>query len=67
MFYINKYFVIFFLHQVMQADALVLLGAGNVDVPPTWARPEAVVIRCESTLEPGTPEYVAFNKNWVKK
>ncbi|XP_037541413.1 monofunctional C1-tetrahydrofolate synthase, mitochondrial [Nematolebias whitei] len=38
--------------QVMQADVLVLLSAGNVEVPPTWTRPEAVIIRCESTLEP---------------
>ncbi|XP_017278727.1 monofunctional C1-tetrahydrofolate synthase, mitochondrial isoform X1 [Kryptolebias marmoratus] len=38
--------------QVMQSDAVVLLGAGNMDVPPTWARPDAVIIRCESILEP---------------
>ncbi|XP_019114551.2 monofunctional C1-tetrahydrofolate synthase, mitochondrial [Larimichthys crocea] len=37
--------------QVMQADAVVLLGPGNMDVPPTWVRPGAVVIRCEPTLE----------------
>uniref|UniRef100_A0A671WJY3 formate--tetrahydrofolate ligase n=1 Tax=Sparus aurata TaxID=8175 RepID=A0A671WJY3_SPAAU len=40
--------------QVMQADAVVLLGAGNMDVPPTWVRPGAAVIRCEPTLETGT-------------
>ncbi|XP_034555337.1 monofunctional C1-tetrahydrofolate synthase, mitochondrial isoform X1 [Notolabrus celidotus] len=34
--------------QVMQADAVVLLGAGNVDVPPAWVRPGAAVIRCET-------------------
>lgn len=37
----------------MQADAVVLLGAGNTDVPPTWVRPGAAVIRCEPTLETG--------------
>ncbi|KAG7508947.1 monofunctional C1-tetrahydrofolate synthase, mitochondrial [Solea senegalensis] len=39
--------------QVMQADAVVLLGAGNMNVPPTWFRPGTGVIRCESMLEPG--------------
>nr|XP_019953222.1 PREDICTED: monofunctional C1-tetrahydrofolate synthase, mitochondrial [Paralichthys olivaceus] len=33
--------------QVMQADAVVLLGSGKMDVPSTWFRPEAAVIRCE--------------------
>ncbi|TKS76123.1 Monofunctional C1-tetrahydrofolate synthase, mitochondrial [Collichthys lucidus] len=42
--------------QVMQADAVVLLGPGNMDVPSTWVRPGAVVIRCEPTLE--TDEHV---------
>uniref|UniRef100_A0A8C9YFC3 formate--tetrahydrofolate ligase n=1 Tax=Sander lucioperca TaxID=283035 RepID=A0A8C9YFC3_SANLU len=37
--------------QVMQADAVVLLGAGNMDLPPTWIRPGAAVICCEPTLE----------------
>ncbi|XP_056284712.1 monofunctional C1-tetrahydrofolate synthase, mitochondrial isoform X1 [Pseudoliparis swirei] len=37
--------------QVMQADAVVLLGAENMDVLPTWVRPGAAVIRCEPTLE----------------
>uniref|UniRef100_A0A8D0CXY6 formate--tetrahydrofolate ligase n=1 Tax=Sander lucioperca TaxID=283035 RepID=A0A8D0CXY6_SANLU len=32
--------------QVMQADAVVLLGAGNMDLPPTWIRPGAAVICC---------------------
>ncbi|XP_050927817.1 LOW QUALITY PROTEIN: monofunctional C1-tetrahydrofolate synthase, mitochondrial [Lates calcarifer] len=41
--------------QVMQADAVVLLGAGNLDIPPTWFRPRAAVIRCEPTL--GSDEY----------
>ncbi|XP_067427943.1 monofunctional C1-tetrahydrofolate synthase, mitochondrial [Thunnus thynnus] len=37
--------------QVMQADAVVLLGTENIDIPPTWVRPGAAVIRCEPTLE----------------
>ncbi|XP_037606081.1 monofunctional C1-tetrahydrofolate synthase, mitochondrial [Sebastes umbrosus] len=37
--------------QMMQADAVVLLGTGNMDVPPTWFRPGAAVIHCEPTLE----------------
>ncbi|XP_070843360.1 monofunctional C1-tetrahydrofolate synthase, mitochondrial [Chaetodon trifascialis] len=36
--------------QVMQADAVVLLGSANIDVPPAWVRPGAAVIRCEPTL-----------------
>ncbi|XP_071372879.1 monofunctional C1-tetrahydrofolate synthase, mitochondrial [Centroberyx affinis] len=36
--------------QVMQADAVVLLGAGHMDLPPTWVRPGAAVISCEPTL-----------------
>ncbi|XP_060907981.1 monofunctional C1-tetrahydrofolate synthase, mitochondrial [Labrus mixtus] len=27
-------------------DAVVLLGAGNMDVPSTWVRPGAAIIRC---------------------
>lgn len=38
----------------MQADAVVLSGVGSRIVPPTWFRPDASVICCESTLEPGT-------------
>ncbi|XP_059212785.1 monofunctional C1-tetrahydrofolate synthase, mitochondrial [Centropristis striata] len=34
--------------QVMQADAVVLLEAGDMDVPPSWVRPGAAVIRCET-------------------
>ncbi|XP_039980878.1 monofunctional C1-tetrahydrofolate synthase, mitochondrial isoform X2 [Xiphias gladius] len=37
--------------QVMEADAVVLLGAGNIDVPSTWFRPGTAVIRCEPILE----------------
>ncbi|XP_047429789.1 monofunctional C1-tetrahydrofolate synthase, mitochondrial [Mugil cephalus] len=37
--------------QVMQADALVLLGTSNVDVPPSWVRPGAAVICCEQTMD----------------
>ncbi|XP_043962875.1 monofunctional C1-tetrahydrofolate synthase, mitochondrial [Gambusia affinis] len=38
--------------QVMQADAVFLLSVGNMDIPPSWARPETVIIHCESALEP---------------
>ncbi|MEQ2197765.1 hypothetical protein XENOCAPTIV_002951 [Xenoophorus captivus] len=31
---------------------------GNVDIPPSWARPEAVIIHCEPALEPGMAFYV---------
>jgi len=41
---------------MMQADAVVVLGVGNVDVPPTWVRPGAAVIRCEPAVQPGTVE-----------
>ena len=30
----------------MQVDAVVLLGEGHVDLPPTWLRPGAAVIHC---------------------
>uniref|UniRef100_A0A6Q2Z6D2 formate--tetrahydrofolate ligase n=1 Tax=Esox lucius TaxID=8010 RepID=A0A6Q2Z6D2_ESOLU len=32
--------------QVMRADAVVLLGAERMDIPPTWLRPGASVIHC---------------------
>ncbi|XP_054618275.1 monofunctional C1-tetrahydrofolate synthase, mitochondrial isoform X3 [Dunckerocampus dactyliophorus] len=37
--------------QVMEADAVVLAGAGGIDVPLTWIRPGASVIRLEPTLD----------------
>uniref|UniRef100_A0A665WX81 formate--tetrahydrofolate ligase n=1 Tax=Echeneis naucrates TaxID=173247 RepID=A0A665WX81_ECHNA len=37
--------------QVMQSDAVVLLGGGNIDILPTCFRPGAAVIHCEPTLE----------------
>uniref|UniRef100_A0A3P8UN05 formate--tetrahydrofolate ligase n=1 Tax=Cynoglossus semilaevis TaxID=244447 RepID=A0A3P8UN05_CYNSE len=37
--------------QVMQADAVVLSGVGSRIVPPTWFKPDASVICCESTLD----------------
>lgn len=44
--------------QVMEADAVVLLGGGNADVPPTWFRPGAAVINCDSTLASGMVDYI---------
>lgn len=38
---------------VLQADAVVLLEAGNLDVPSSWLKPGAVVIRCEPNLDTG--------------
>uniref|UniRef100_A0A8C4DW36 formate--tetrahydrofolate ligase n=1 Tax=Dicentrarchus labrax TaxID=13489 RepID=A0A8C4DW36_DICLA len=46
--------------QVMQADALVLLGAGTIDVPPSWVRPGAAVIRCQPSLETGIVTYTVI-------
>lgn len=37
----------------MQADAVVLLEAGDLDVPPSWLKPGAVVISCEPNLGTG--------------
>ncbi|CAL8312868.1 unnamed protein product [Lota lota] len=45
-----------FQKQVKQADAVVLLGAGQAEVPPTWLKPGATVIRCDSVLTSGTAE-----------
>ncbi|KAG7239205.1 hypothetical protein INR49_029957 [Caranx melampygus] len=42
--------------QVMEADAVVLLGGGNTDVPPTWFRPGAAVIHCDFTLASDEPD-----------
>ncbi|XP_061609251.1 monofunctional C1-tetrahydrofolate synthase, mitochondrial [Phyllopteryx taeniolatus] len=39
--------------QVMEADAVVLLGADDLNIPPTWIRPGAAVIRREPTQEGG--------------
>ncbi|CAL8394177.1 unnamed protein product [Gadus morhua 'NCC'] len=36
--------------QVKKADAVVLLGAGPAEVPPTWLKPGAAVIHCDSAL-----------------
>uniref|UniRef100_A0A8D3B095 formate--tetrahydrofolate ligase n=1 Tax=Scophthalmus maximus TaxID=52904 RepID=A0A8D3B095_SCOMX len=38
--------------QLMQADAVVLLGTGNMDIPSTWFRPGTAIIRCEPNMEP---------------
>uniref|UniRef100_A0A7N9AWS4 formate--tetrahydrofolate ligase n=1 Tax=Mastacembelus armatus TaxID=205130 RepID=A0A7N9AWS4_9TELE len=35
--------------------------AEDMDVPPTWFRPGAVVIRCEPTLATGIVEYIMIN------
>uniref|UniRef100_A0A673ZC34 formate--tetrahydrofolate ligase n=1 Tax=Salmo trutta TaxID=8032 RepID=A0A673ZC34_SALTR len=39
--------------QMMQANAVVLLAAGHMDVPPTWLRPGTAVIHCGSALMTG--------------
>ncbi|XP_077409544.1 monofunctional C1-tetrahydrofolate synthase, mitochondrial [Vanacampus margaritifer] len=36
--------------QVMEADAVVLLGPEDLNIPPTWIRPGAAVIRWEPTI-----------------
>lgn len=36
--------------QVMEADAVVLLGEGDLNVPPTWVRPGAAVIQYEHEM-----------------
>uniref|UniRef100_A0A8C8A466 formate--tetrahydrofolate ligase n=1 Tax=Oryzias sinensis TaxID=183150 RepID=A0A8C8A466_9TELE len=36
--------------QVMHADALVLLGAESMEIPSTWVRPGAAIIRCEHNI-----------------
>ncbi|KAM4633069.1 monofunctional C1-tetrahydrofolate synthase, mitochondrial [Polymixia lowei] len=42
-----------FQKQVMQADAVVLIGAGHMEIPPTWVRAGAAVIHCDPTLTTG--------------
>ncbi|KAM3603476.1 uncharacterized protein V6R79_023162 [Siganus canaliculatus] len=37
--------------QVMQADAVVLIGEGHMDVPSTWLRPGAAVVHCELNMD----------------
>uniref|UniRef100_A0A672IBM4 formate--tetrahydrofolate ligase n=1 Tax=Salarias fasciatus TaxID=181472 RepID=A0A672IBM4_SALFA len=42
--------------QVMQADAVVMLDSGNMDIPSTWLRPRAEIIYCAPTQETGLDE-----------
>eukprot|EP00066_Takifugu_rubripes_P030372 XP_011619638.1 PREDICTED: monofunctional C1-tetrahydrofolate synthase, mitochondrial-like [Takifugu rubripes] len=35
--------------EVMEADAIVILEAGNMDLPPNWVKPGAVVFSCDPT------------------
>ncbi|XP_077365949.1 monofunctional C1-tetrahydrofolate synthase, mitochondrial [Festucalex cinctus] len=37
--------------QVMEADAVVLLGPEDLDIPPAWIKPGAAVIRWEPTID----------------
>lgn len=49
----------------MQADAVVLLEAGNLDVPSSWLKPGAVVIRCEPNLDTGVAlRLFYFSSSW---
>lgn len=50
LFFFKSFFISSF---VLQADAVILLEAGNLDVPSSWLKPGAVVIRCEPNLETG--------------
>lgn len=66
--YFNYHFNFFFFNnspfpQVMQADAVVLLDVGNMNVPPTWIRPGAAIIYCKPALEKGITLYVVFPIN----
>lgn len=38
----------------MEADAVVILEAGNMDLPPNWVKPGAVVFSCDPTDKTGT-------------
>uniref|UniRef100_A0A673A032 formate--tetrahydrofolate ligase n=1 Tax=Sphaeramia orbicularis TaxID=375764 RepID=A0A673A032_9TELE len=51
--------------QVMEANAVVLLGEGDIDVPPTWVRPGAAVIRCKLTLQ--TYNAVRSSSRWLQE
>ena len=69
--YILKYFILHNRHrihlnplsQVKKADAVVLLGAGPAEVPPTWLKPGAAVIRCDSALTSGSAKGPCVNTN----
>lgn len=37
----------------MEAEAIVILEAGNMDLPPNWVKPGAVVFSCDSTHNTG--------------
>ncbi|TWW68823.1 Monofunctional C1-tetrahydrofolate synthase, mitochondrial [Takifugu flavidus] len=41
------------LSPVMEADAIVILEAGNMDLPPNWVKPGAVVFSCDPTHNTG--------------
>lgn len=38
----------------MEADAVVILEAGDMDLPPNWVKPGAVVFSCDPTHKTGT-------------
>lgn len=44
----------------MEADAVVLLGAEDIDVPPSWFRPGTPVIRCGPTQVTGIVEIITL-------
>lgn len=47
----GQYCILLLFYQVMEADAVVLLGEGDLNVPPTWVRPGAAVIQCEFPVQ----------------
>uniref|UniRef100_A0A672IC43 formate--tetrahydrofolate ligase n=1 Tax=Salarias fasciatus TaxID=181472 RepID=A0A672IC43_SALFA len=49
----------------MQADAVVMLDSGNMDIPSTWLRPRAEIIYCAPTQETGLDE--RGTSAWEKK
>lgn len=57
--------IFFSLARVMQANAVVLLAAGHMDVPPTWLRPGTAVIHCGSALMTGRTDLCQSGGNIV--
>ncbi|XP_024147308.1 monofunctional C1-tetrahydrofolate synthase, mitochondrial [Oryzias melastigma] len=46
--------------QVMHADALVLLGAESMEIPSTWVRPGAAIIRYDQTISSSSRSGLGF-------
>lgn len=50
----------------MRADAVVILEAGNMTLPPTWFKPGAFVFSCDPTYKTGNIYYSVYVSAFYK-